>query len=351
MDLRRGECQQPRRFRLVPQPIADARPGSASTAAALIGGCARDAHGFEPRHAGARFVTRHALLAAVDDDAHAVDRDRGLRDCCRQHDPAAAIARRPDRLALDGAIEAAMQLDHIECGCGEPVRQALARAADLCLPGKKSQQRAGFLAHRAGYGVGHLLVGALCGIAAEIARFDRECAAQRLDHRRIAEETCHARGVERRRHDDDAQILAQSRLRIERQGQAEIGVERALVELVEEDGANAGQRGIVEDEARENALGDHFDARFRSDARIEAGADADGFADLLAGQLRHAFGRGAGGQAARLQQQDLGAPEPRRIEQCRRHARRLAGAGWRHEHGRSARGERLPQLLQHLVDG
>ena len=79
-------------------------------------------------------------------------------------------------------------------------------------------------------------------IAAEIARLDREGAALALDHRRVAEQSRDAGAVERRRHDEDAQIVAQARLRIERQREAEIGVERALVELVEQHGADAVER-------------------------------------------------------------------------------------------------------------
>ena len=72
-------------------------------------------------------------------------------------------------------------------------------------------------------------------IAAEIARLDREGAALRFDHRRIAEQPRDAGAVEGRRHDEKAQILAQAGLRVEREGEAEIGVEGALVELVEQD--------------------------------------------------------------------------------------------------------------------
>ena len=48
-------------------------------------------------------------------------------------------------------------------------------------------------------------------IAAEIARLDRKGAALALDHRRIAEQAAHPRAVERRRHDEEAQVLAQRR--------------------------------------------------------------------------------------------------------------------------------------------
>ena len=87
------------------------------------------------------------------------------------------------------------------------------------------------------------------GVAADIARLDRKGAAFAFDQRRVAEQRAHARAVERRRHDKKPQILAQGRLRVEREGEAEIGVERALVEFVEQNRRDTVERGIVEDHA------------------------------------------------------------------------------------------------------
>ena len=46
----------------------------------------------------------------------------------------------------------------------------------------------------------------------------------------------------------------------------------------------------------------------------------------------------------------LRVAEPRRVEQGQRHARRLAGAGRRHQHGGIARLQRLLQPRQGFVD-
>ena len=51
----------------------------------------------------------------------------------------------------------------------------------------------------------------------------------------------------------------------------------------------------------------------------------------FAKRRRHARGGGARGEAARLQQNDLAAPRPFGVEQSERNARRLAGAGRRHD--------------------
>ena len=70
-----------------------------------------------------------------------------------------------------------------------------------------------------------------------------------FDQRRVTEQRTHARAIKGRRHDQKPQVLAQALLRVEREGEAEVGVERALVELVEQDGRHAVERGIGEDHA------------------------------------------------------------------------------------------------------
>ena len=80
----------------VPQPVADAGLGAPGAAAALVGGGARDADGLEARHADAGLEARHAREAAVDDDAHALDGERGLGDGGGQHHLARGRRRRRD---------------------------------------------------------------------------------------------------------------------------------------------------------------------------------------------------------------------------------------------------------------
>ena len=117
-----------------------------------------------------------------------------------------------------------------------------------------------------------------------MARLDRESAAFADDDRCIAEEGRDARAVEGRGHGDEPQILAQPGLRVERQRETKIGIERALVELVEDHGRDAGERGIVEDEAREHAFRHDFEAGVARDARTEPHAQAHGPADVLASE-------------------------------------------------------------------
>ncbi len=174
------------------------------------------------------------------------------------------------------------------------------------------------------------------------AEFDHRCVAQPLRHRA---------GIERRRHGDHAQVVAQRRLRLAHQGEGKIGLQAALVQLVEDDAADAVERRIVLQHAQEEAVGHDFDTRLRPDLGVQSHAVADRLADLFAQSGRHAPRRGAGRQPPRLLHDDLAAGEPRRVEQRQRHARRLAGARRGDQHGGVAAPQRLLQARQGFVDG
>jgi hypothetical protein len=66
---------------------------------------------------------------------------------------------------------------------------------------------------------------------------------------------------------------------VEREGQSKIGVERALVELVEQHCADFGKPRILENHAGEHALGDDLDARLRSRLGHHPRTQADARAD------------------------------------------------------------------------
>ncbi len=247
-------------LRLVPQPVADARLGAPGAAAALVGGRARDPHGLQPRQTDIRLVARHARQAAVDHHAHAFDGERGFRDRGRQHHLAPARRRRRNGAVLLARIERAVERDDIDVGVGDALLEQRLGAADFGGARQEHQQRAGIRAQRR--------AAPRPPPGAQSARADRgrdsasppESAAFAFDHRRIAEQRRHARAVERRRHHQEFEILAQALLRVARKRQPEIGIERALMEFVEQHGGDAIERGIVEHQPREHALGDHLDA-------------------------------------------------------------------------------------------
>ena len=223
-------------------------------------------------------------------------------------------------------------------------------AADLGLAGQKGEDRALLLAQRAYDGARDVVLKAQSGIAPDMSGLDGKGAAFARDHRRVAHEARDARAVERRRHGDKAQILAQAALRVERQRKAEIGVERALVELVEEHGGDASEFRVVEDHAGENALSHDLDARLDGDFGLEPHAQTDRLADVFLQRRGEPLRRGAGGEASWFEQDQPAIAAPGRVEQSQRHARGLARAGRRDEHEIGLLAKRSVQLWQDVVD-
>ena len=79
---------------------------------------------------------------------------------------------------------------------------------------------------------------------------ERKGAAFRAQDRAIAEVTCDRSGVERRGHDDEAEI-GTSLLQALEQREGEVALEVTLVELVEDDRVDAFEGWIAEQAARE----------------------------------------------------------------------------------------------------
>jgi hypothetical protein len=205
-DFRAGIGFERRGLRLVPEPVADARLGAAGAAAALVGRRARHAHGLEPRHADIGFVARHAGKPAVDDDADAFDGDRGLGNRGGEHDFAAAACDGGDGAVLLIAGKHAVERNDVACRL-EPALEQRLGAADLRRSGKEREKRARLRARCAPDRVSDLRLDRP-RIAADIAGLDWKGAAFGGDHRGLVEERGDAGSVDRRRHDEEPQILA-----------------------------------------------------------------------------------------------------------------------------------------------
>jgi hypothetical protein len=339
------------RFRLVPQPVANAGFGAAGAAAPLVGGGARDAHGLEPRHADIRLEARHPRLPAIDNDPHTLDGQRRLRDRGGEHHLAPPLRRGRDGPVLLARVERAEQSHHIDGGIADALAQKRLGATDFARSGQKDQKRAAFRAQRAHHRVRHLALDGAARVAAEIVRHDRKGAALAFHHRRIAQKLCHPRAVERRRHDQDLQILAQALLRIAREREAEVGIQGAFMEFIEQHGGDAGQFRIVEHKAGEDALGDDLDAGAARHLRAKAHAQAHRLADRLADSLRHPLGGRTRGEAARLQHDNLSAAGPGLLRQHQWNPRGLAGARRRHQHGSIAPAQSLVKARQGGING
>ena len=337
-------------LRLVPEPVADAGLGAAGAAAALIDRRARGAHGFQPRQADIGLVARHPRHPGIDDNADALDGQRGLGDRGRQHHLALTLWRRRDGAILHRGIERAEQRHDLDARIMNAFTEKSLRAADFGRTRQERQHRTGIGAQRGRDRVRHLPFQRCIGFTAEITRLHRKGAALAGDHRRVTQELADPRAIERRRHHQDTQILAQAGLRIARQRETEIRIERTFVKFVEQHGGDAVQFGIVEDLPREDSLGDDLDPGRARYFGAEADAIADGFAGAFAERPRHPLRAGARRDPPRLQHDDLLALEPGRIEQRQRHPRGLAGAGRRHQHRGVIIRERARQLVEHGVD-
>ena len=102
--------------------------------------------------------------------------------------------------------------------------------------------------------------------------------------------------------------------------------------------------------AQEQAVGHHLDPGLRADLGVEADAVADRLAHRLPQHRRHPAGSGAGGEAPRLQHQDLAALQPTGLQQGQRHAGGLARTRRGLEHGGAAAVQRLQERGQDGID-
>ena len=250
-------------MRLVPQAKADAGLGTAGAAPALIGGGTRHAHGLESRHADVRLETRNPRKTAVDDHTHALDGDRRLGDGGCEHDLAHTLGRRLQRKVLRARVHRAVKGSNHNRRIVDAFLQPFFDPPDLALARQERQDRTGLRPQGPHHRVRHLILDARLVIAAEVTRLDREGAANAFDDGSISEKLRDPRAVERGRHRQDAQVFPQAALAVERKRKPEIGIERALVELVEQHRADARKLGIIEDHAGKDALGDDLDARLR----------------------------------------------------------------------------------------
>lgn len=272
----------------IPQADRHARRGAAGAAGPLIRRGFRHPHSFQPRDTGVRFVSRHARQAGIDDNTHAVDGDRGLRDRRRQHDLAATRRWWADGAILRRTIERAIQGREIDIG-RRAIAQTFGDPLDLALTGQKGENRPLFVGQRLADGRRHAFLDRFAAALA-IANIDRKGPPLRLDYLAVAEQAGHTRAIQRRRHDEEAQVGPQPLTDVERQRQTEVAIQRALMRLVEQNGGDATKFGIVDRHAGEDSLSNDEDTRCRRLAGIHAHGVANGLADLLAEEIRHATG-------------------------------------------------------------
>ena len=349
-DLRRRKGGEPAILAPGPEPVAGARRDPSSAAAALFGLGLRDPLGHQPRHAGGWIEAGAARAAGIDDDADILDRQRGFGDRGGKDDLAAGPRRR-DGGALRGEIHRPEERPDLAFG-GEAAFQQVFDAADLALAGQEDENAALGLLDRLRHQPRDRRLEAERGVgrAGEPARLDREGAAFGGDHGGGVEHRGDRLGVECRRHHEDREVGAERLAHLPAKREAEIGVEGAFVELVEDHRADAGEFGVGLQHPREDAFGHHLDPGGVRHLRLAADSVADGPAHGLAQGLGHAFGGGAGGKPAGFEHDDAARDDPF-VEERERHPRGLAGPRGGLQHGAPLGPEGGDQPRQGLVYG
>ena len=247
-----------------------------------------------------------------------------------------------------------MQRHHVHARAVRPVRERLPRPADLRRARQEHEDVALDLLpaqapHRAR---DEVLEPVLPRRVLRREVLDGDLEAPPLGPERPGAEVAgHGRGVEGRRHRDELQVGARGALEAPQQREREIALQVALVELVEHDRADAGERGRREQPAREEPLGHVADPRPGPRDLLEPHLPADRLARALSQLLRHAARREPRGEPARLEHHHLASAGEAGLVQRARDAGRLPGAGGRLDDRAGPGAERRHEVGQERVDG
>ena len=198
-------------------------------------------------------------------------------------------------------------------------------------------------------------------LTVQIAQFHGVRQSPGRDNRRAVQQRRDAPGVgiQGGRHHQQAEVVAQSPGGIEAEGQPQVRLQVALVELVEDHQPDFFQRGIALQAPGQYALGHHLDAGGARDVALEPDLETHGLADRLAEQVRHPLRRAARGDAPWFEHQDAASGKPGRVEQAQRSEGRLARSRRRRQDGipcsqrvaQARQGVAHRVLRQDLVDG
>ena len=197
---------------------------------------------------------------------------------------------------------------------GGGLQQALG-AADFLGAGEEGEHVAGlvgWVCDAALHGVGDLLGEVERTRSGFVADLDRVGAAGSTHDRTTAQERGGGFGLERGGHDHQDQIRADGLLHLAQQGDGQVAVQAAFMELVQQHRAHAGEERVVEQLAGEDAFGDDPQRRVGPKHALEPHLVSDLFAEGPAVFVGDAGGHGAGGDAARLEHQQarmLGAEQ------------------------------------------
>ena len=228
-------------------------------------------------------------------------------------------------------IHGAVQLQHLHAVPGRYRFCFPGRTRNLAGPRQEAQR----VAARGGQ---HLIQCLGHRLARSVADRQRMQGTRHINHRAVAQEVRHRRRLQCRRHYQDAKVRS-CEPRLASQRQTQVGVDAALVKLIDDQRGDAAQQGIILQVGRENAFSDHQQPGVSTGLLLEADVPSHLLSQRPATLVGDATRHGPSGDPARLQQQHASP-----VHQRGRHPRRLAGS-------RSRRQHRGPMAIERVADG
>lgn len=283
--------------------------------------------------------------AGVDDRGDAVDGDGAFRDVGGEDE--LGLSGGGDGAILLGGRKIAVEGQYEAVGAAGDGLAGTLGTADLGSAGQEGEDFAAFAAGDEPLeGVADLLF-ERGGRIGQMLDGEVEEATGRADDGGVAEEAGDGGGIERGRHDEQAQLWA-AELETAQKREGEVGFEVALVEFIENDQVNAGQVGLGEQTASEYTFREKEQAGGSGGDSLEADLVADGLAGLFTEFVGDAAGGHAGGDAAGLKDENLAG---KFAKQRGGNVGGFAGAGFGFENQIGMLAKRGGNLRKERVDG
>ena len=345
-DLRLGVGLAGAVLDLRPEAVGDAGLGPPGSPGPLVGRGTGDGNRAEAGHPGVGVETRRPGEARVDDDPHPFDGEARLGDVGGEDDLAPCRREEGGVLGLGGEAP----VEEVDVGV-DPGEETL-DPTHLSHSGEEDEDVAGLLGERPADDPGDVVLGTALTGGGNPADVDGEGTGLAGDDRSldavVPEELGDPRGVDRCRHGEDGEVGSHRSGDVEGEGEPEVGLQVALVDLVEDDEGGSGKGRVGLEPAGEHPFGDDLDAGARPPLPVVAGDVADGLAHRLPEEEGHPPGGGAGGETPRLEDDDLPrdpGEEPEGDDRC------LSGTGRGDEDCTPPGGESGDELGDDVLDG
>ena len=317
-------------FALAPESNRGAGAGPSGTSRPMIGGGAGYLLDVQGRDAAAMIERGTSLESRVDDEAHPVYRDGGLGDVSGNDDFRSAAARDGGILPVGG--EFPVELVKLEAAAPRGISDRGDGLLDF-IPARHKNEDMSLNAM-----LFEVITDYSRDVIPELARLplalrfvaddDGKGAPVRNEMpAAFAEILLQREGLEGRGHDHDLEIRSPLALHVEAAGEADVTEEMAFVELVEDDGGDIGEVGLLDEFADENTLGHETNPGAGRDLVLKAHLIPDLVAETAIAFLRDAVGEHAGGEAAGLQHVDLAITADAAVGEELRDLRRFPRTG------------------------